>query len=102
MLNHAVDHSSGTPITVQVKRTAVNVEIGIIDNGLGIFKKIQRAMRFDRFRTVVLDFQNVNQIGQAFADEMFRFFAHSHPGIDLQSVNANEEVLKMIRRAQNV
>jgi anti-sigma regulatory factor (Ser/Thr protein kinase) len=66
MLNHAVDHSSSTPITVQVKRTAVNVEIGIIDNGLGIFKKIQRAMRFDRFRTVVLDFQNVNQIGQAF------------------------------------
>jgi anti-sigma regulatory factor (Ser/Thr protein kinase) len=219
MVNNAVDHSSGTRITVQLKRTAVNVEIAIIDNGVGIFKKIQRAMKFsnerysalelakgkfttdpehhtgegifftskmldafdissggvyfisvsplknpkgtavwmklkntsdrsrkkvfdayaspendyafsktvvpvkmaeqspndlisrsqakrlllriDRFRTVVLDFQKVNQIGQAFADEIFRVFALSHPGIDVQFINANEEVLKMIRRAQN-
>ena len=58
-------------------------------------------LRIDRFRTVVLDFQNVNQIGQAFADEIFRVFARSHPGIDVQVKNANEEVLKMIRRAQS-
>jgi hypothetical protein len=30
-------------------------------------------LRIDRFRTVILDFQNVNQIGQAFADEIFGF-----------------------------
>jgi hypothetical protein len=58
-------------------------------------------LRIDRFRTVVLDFQNVNQIGQAFADEIFRVFAHSHPGIDMQFINTNQEVLKMIRRAQS-
>src|SRR6202008_2183314 len=219
MFNNAIDHSGGSRATVRLKRTAVNVEIAIIDNGVGIFKKIQRAMKFsnerysvlelakgkfttdpahhtgegifftskvldafdissggvyftsasplknskgtavwiklkttsdrsrkevfdayaspendyafsktilpvkmaeqtpndlisrsqakrlllriDRFRTVVLDFQNVNQIGQAFADEIFHVFARSHPGIDLQFINANEEVLKMIRRAQN-
>ena len=219
MFNNAVDHSSGTRITVPLRRTAVNVEIAIIDNGVGIFKKIQRAMKFssarysalelakgkfttdpahhtgegifftskmldafdissggvyftsvsplknpkgtavwmkltntsaksrkeifdeyaspendyafsktvvpvkmaeqnpndlisrsqakrillrmDRFRTVVLDFQNVNQIGQAFADEIFRVFARGHPGIDVQFKNTNEEVLKMIRRAQS-
>jgi anti-sigma regulatory factor (Ser/Thr protein kinase) len=219
MFNNAVDHSSGTRITVQLKRTALNTEIAIIDNGVGIFKKIQRAMKFtderhsalelakgkfttdpvrhtgegifftskildafdissggvyftslsplknpkgtavwmklkntsdrsrkeifdeyaspendyafsktvvpvkmaeqhpddlisrsqakrlllriDRFRTVVLDFQNVNQIGQAFADEIFRVFARSHPGVDVRFTNANEEVVKMIRRAQS-
>jgi hypothetical protein len=58
-------------------------------------------LRIDRFRTAFLDFQHVNQIGQAFADEIFRVFARSHPGIDVQLINANEEVLKMIRRAQN-
>jgi anti-sigma regulatory factor (Ser/Thr protein kinase) len=218
MFNNAVDHSSGTRITVQLKRTAVNVEIAIIDNGVGIFKKIQRAMklsderhsalelakgkfttdparhtgegifftskildafdissggvyftsvspiknpkgtavwmklknssnrsrkevfdtfaspendyafdktvipvkmaehnkddlisrsqakrlllRIDRFCTVVLDFKNVNQIGQAFADEIFRVFARRHPGVDVQFTNVNKEVLKMIRRAQ--
>jgi anti-sigma regulatory factor (Ser/Thr protein kinase) len=218
MFNNAVDHSSGTRITVGLKRTAVNTEISIIDNGVGIFKKIQRAMKFrderhsalelakgkfttdparhtgegifftskvldafdissggvyftsvspiknpkgtavwmklknttsrsrkavfdeyaspennyafdktvvpvkmaeqspndlisrsqakrlllriERFRTVVLDFQKVNQIGQAFADEIFRVFARSHPSVDVQFTNANEEVAKMIRRAQ--
>jgi len=219
MFNNAVDHSSATRITVQLKRTAVNTEIAVIDNGVGIFKKIQRAMKFaderhsalelakgkfttdparhtgegifftskmldafdissggvyftsasplknpkgtavwmklknttnrsrkevfdeyaspendyafdktvvpvkmaeqspndlisrsqakrlllriDRFRTVVLDFQNVNQIGQAFADEIFRVFVRSHPGVDVQFTNANEEVVKMIRRARS-
>jgi anti-sigma regulatory factor (Ser/Thr protein kinase) len=219
MFNNAVDHSSATRITVQLKRTAVKTEIAVIDNGVGIFKKIQRAMKFaderhsalelakgkfttdparhtgegifftskmldafdissggvyftsasplknpkgtavwmklknttnrsrkevfdeyaspendyafdktvvpvkmaeqspndlisrsqakrlllriDRFRTVVLDFQNVNQIGQAFADEIFRVFVRSHPGVDVQFTNANEEVVKMIRRARS-
>ena len=55
MFNNAVDHSSGTRITVQLKRTAVNVEIAIIDNGVGIFKKIQRAMKFSNERYSVLE-----------------------------------------------
>ena len=219
IFNNAVDHSSGTRITVQLKRTAVNTEIAIIDNGVGIFKKIQRAMKFsderysvlelakgkfttdpqrhtgegifftskmldsfdissggvyftsvsplkspkgtavwmklknttdrsrkevfdeytspesdyafdktvvpvkmaehspndlisrsqakrlllriDRFRRVVLDFQSVNQIGQAFADEIFRVFVRSHPGVDVQFVNVNNEVIRMIKRAQS-
>ena len=219
MFNNAVDHSSGTRITIQLKRTTVNAEIAIIDNGVGIFKKIQHAMKFsdvrdaalelakgkfttdpvrhtgegifftskmldafdissggvyftsvspmkntkgtaiwmklrnasdrsrkevydayaspendyafdrtvvpvkmaehsendlisrsqakrlllriDRFRTVVLDFKNVNQIGQAFADEIFRVFIRRHPGIDLQFINANAEISNMIRRARS-
>jgi anti-sigma regulatory factor (Ser/Thr protein kinase) len=219
MLNNAVDHSSGTRITVQLKRTAVNTELAIIDNGVGIFKKIQRALKFsderysvlelakgkfttdperhtgegifftskmldgfdissgrvyftsvspltspkgtavwlklkntndrsrkevfdeyaspendyafdktvvpvkmaehspndlisrsqakrvllriDRFRRVVLDFKSVNQIGQAFADEIFRVFARTHPGVDVQVANANDEVMRMIKRARS-
>ena len=219
MFNNAVDHSSGTRITVQLKRTAVNTELAIIDNGVGIFKKIQRAMKFaderhsvlelakgkfttdperhtgegifftskmldgfdissgdvyftsvsplkspkgtavwmklknrtdrsrkevfdeyaspendyafdktvvpvkmaehnpndlisrsqakrlllriDQFRRAVLDFQSVNQIGQAFADEIFRVFVRSHPGVDVQFVNANDDIIRMIKRAQS-
>ena len=221
MFNNAADHSMGSRITVQLKRTAVNAEIAVIDNGVGIFKKIQQAVKFpneryatlelakgkfttdpvrhtgegifftskmldafdissggvyftsmspmngdnrkgttvwmklkntsdrsrkevydayaspdndyafsrtvvpvkmaehnkddlisrsqakrlllriDRFRTVVLDFKNVNQIGQGFADEIFRVFVRRHPGVDVQFINANEDVTRMIRRAQN-
>lgn len=225
MFNNAIDHSSGSQATVQLKRTAVSAEIAIIDNGIGIFKKIQRAMRFrdarystlelakgkfttdperhtgegifftsklvdafdissggvyfaapapepsspqvnqrkrgtavwmklknnttrsrkqifdsfaspendyafdktvvpvklaeqnpndlvsrsqakrlllriDRFRQVVFDFQGIDQIGQAFADEIFRVFARSHPSTNLQFINANDEVTRMISRAQ--
>lgn len=56
---------------------------------------------FDRFKEVVLDFANVNEIGQAFADEIFRVFARSHPTIVLLPVNASEDVMRMIRRAQS-
>lgn len=224
MFNNAIDHSAGSRATVRLRRTAVNAEITIIDNGVGIFKKIQRAMKFpdakystlelakgkfttdperhtgegifftskmldgfdissggvyftlppsatappgptgegtavwmklknnttrsrkevfdtyaspdndyafdktvvpvklaeqnpndlvsrsqakrlllriDRFRTVVLDFNNVNQIGQAFADEIFRVFVRSHPNVSVQFTNANDQVLRMIKRAQN-
>jgi hypothetical protein len=224
MFNNAIDHSAGSRATVRLKRTAASAEVAIIDNGVGIFKKIQRAMKFpdprystlelakgkfttdpkrhtgegifftsklldafdissggvyftsppstpapispkgdgtaiwmklknnstrsrrevfdtyaspdndyafdktvvpvkmaeqnpndlisrsqakrlllriDRFRTVVLDFNNVNQIGQAFADEIFRVFARSQPGIGVQFINANDDVTRMIKRAQN-
>jgi anti-sigma regulatory factor (Ser/Thr protein kinase) len=219
MFNNAVDHSSGTRIAIQLKRTTINAEIAIIDNGVGIFKKIQHAMKFsdvrdaalelakgkfttdparhtgegifftskmldafdissggvyftsvspmkntkgtaiwmklrnasdrsrkevydayaspennyafdrtvvpvkmaehsendlisrsqakrlllriDRFRTVVLDFKNVNQIGQAFADEIFRVFTRRHPGVEVQFTNANGDISNMIRRAQS-
>ena len=219
MFNNAVDHSSGTRITIQLKRTPVNAEITIIDNGVGIFKKIQHAMKFsdvrdaalelakgkfttdparhtgegifftskvldafdissggvyftsvspmkntkgtaiwmklgnasdrsrkevydayaspennyafdrtvvpvkmaehsendlisrsqakrilvriDRFRTAVLDFKNVHQIGQAFADEIFRVFTRRHPGVEVQFINANGDISNMIRRAQS-
>jgi hypothetical protein len=56
--------------------------------------------RFDRFRTVVLDFKGVQTIGQAFADEIFRVFAQAHPNIHLLPVNASEQATRMIRRAQ--
>jgi hypothetical protein len=55
--------------------------------------------RFDRFRTVVLNFDNVESIGQAFADEIFRVFPSQHPNIDIVGINANEQVTRMMNRA---
>ena len=55
--------------------------------------------RVELFRTVVFDFSEVDSIGQAFADEIFRVFSRTHPGIDLQVIHANAAVRKMISRA---
>jgi anti-sigma regulatory factor (Ser/Thr protein kinase) len=52
--------------------------------------------RFERFKEVVLDFKGVTHIGQPFADEVFRVFRNQHPNVNLQWVNANAHVEKMI------
>jgi virulence-associated protein VapD len=55
--------------------------------------------RFDRFKEVVLDFDRVETVGQAFADEIFRVFQGEHPDVQLRWVNAAPQVEQMIRRA---
>ncbi len=55
--------------------------------------------RFDRFKKVILDFKSVNEIGQAFADELFRVYANEHPQVELSPVNMSEQVEKMWLRA---
>ena len=57
--------------------------------------------RFDRFKKVILDFEGVEQIGQAFADEVFRVFTRAHPNVEIVPFNANPEVEAMIRRARS-
>jgi anti-sigma regulatory factor (Ser/Thr protein kinase) len=225
MLNNAIDHSSGSNVTIQLKKTATNTEIVIYDNGEGIFKKIQREMdltderhavlelskgklttdpdnhtgegiffssrmfddytivsgnvsfshthnevedwiletqmahtgtgvfmklnnnsarsakkvfdtftsddeygftktvvpvrlaqygeeklvsrsqakrllaRVDRFKIVIFDFDGVESIGQAFADEVFRVFKNHHPEVELLYVRTTEDVRQMITRA---
>ena len=44
MFNNVIDHSGGTTIVVEIKKTATNTEIFILDNGVGIFKKIQNSL----------------------------------------------------------
>jgi anti-sigma regulatory factor (Ser/Thr protein kinase) len=56
--------------------------------------------RVDQFKTVYFDFEGVETIGQAFADEIFRVFTKSHPEIEVIPVNANPEVQGMINAAR--
>lgn len=56
--------------------------------------------RIDKFKTVIFDFDEVETIGQAFADEVFRVFKLHHPEIELLYLKANKPVEQMIRRAQ--
>jgi anti-sigma regulatory factor (Ser/Thr protein kinase) len=225
MFNNAKDHSEGSNIFVEIKKTAIRTEISIMDNGVGIFHKIQTAMNllderhailelskgklttdpsrhtgegifftsrlFDRFyilaggvyfshqfdkpedwilesnqsagtylrmvlnnhtarisdkifrqyasgddfsfnktvvpvvlaqygddklisrsqakrllarvelfKTVILDFEKVPVIGQAFADEIFRVFSQAHPNVEIVPIKDNPEVRRMIIRAK--
>lgn len=225
MLNNAIDHSGGTTVVIHMIKTAADVQIGILDDGVGIFRKIQAALgllderhsvlelakgklttdparhtgegiffssrlfdhfailsgdtcfshkylddqdwilesngpetgtyvrmklwnhtsrtlkkvfakfalgdelvfaktvvpvrlaqygdemlvsrsqakrllaRIEKFAVVMLDFEGVASIGQAFADEVFRVFTSEHPGTELHPINTNTAVGEMIRRA---
>lgn len=57
------------------------------------------AAGLDRFTEVVLDFANVDQVGQGFADELFRVWASRQPGVQLRPVNMSAAVELMVRRA---
>lgn len=58
-------------------------------------------VRFERFQNIILDFSGIDEIGQGFADELFRVFANQHPSTKLTPVNCNAEVDKMIRRVRS-
>ncbi|MDO9003688.1 MAG: DUF4325 domain-containing protein [Aquabacterium sp.] len=58
------------------------------------------TMRFERFQTVVLDFVGVAEIGQAFADEVFRVFQTAHPNTTLVPINMEPDVKAMVSRAR--
>ena len=57
--------------------------------------------RFEKFNEVILDFKGVEEIGQGFADEIFRVFRRAHPNIAVIPVNACVAVAQMIVRAEN-
>lgn len=56
--------------------------------------------RFESFTEVMLDFKDVDRIGQAFADEIFRVYATSHPEVAVIPARASKEVEDMIRHVR--
>ena len=57
-------------------------------------------LNLDRFSEVELDLRDVEQLGQGFADEVFRVFASHHPDVRLRAINASETIAAMIRHVQ--
>lgn len=62
-------------------------------------KRLVHAL--DQFDEIILDFKDVETIGQAFADEVFRIFQTDHPEIKIIPINCNENVEFMIKRAKS-
>ena len=82
-------------------RTHVPVKLAIYEGEKLVSRSQAKRLlgRFDRFKEVCLDFDGVDTIGPAFADEIFRVFAAQHPDTNLLWVNTSEDVNKMITRA---
>ena len=55
----------------------------------------------EKFKIILLDFDQVPVVGQAFADEIYRVFQSKHPDIVIQEENMSEGVKFMVERAKN-
>jgi anti-sigma regulatory factor (Ser/Thr protein kinase) len=58
------------------------------------------AHRLTQFKRAELDFSGVDEIGQGFADELFRVFARQQDGVQLVVRHAGRKVQQMIEMAQ--
>lgn len=55
----------------------------------------------EKYESIVLDYDKVSTVGQAFADEIYRVFKNNHPNIKIESRNMIDPVKFMIERAEN-
>lgn len=82
-------------------KTHVVVKLADVSNRFVSRSQAKRIVaRLERFREVVLDFSGVLEVGPAFTDEIFRVFSKQHPRTHLMTVNANEQVTRMVHRAE--
>lgn len=94
------DQYSSDDESYQFSKTAVPVRLAAESEGLVSRSQAKRLLlRVEQFQTVILDFAGVDQIGQGFADEIFRVFAKQHPTVKLYPLNTNQAVSQMISRA---
>jgi len=59
------------------------------------------VMGLNKFKAVILDFNQVKTIGQGFADEIFRVFRINNPETMIDPINCCKAVEFMIKRAKN-
>jgi len=85
---------------IRFRKTHVPIELGNYPGEQLVSRSQAKRIltRFDQFSEVLLDFQGVEEIGQAFADEIFRVFRHQNPDTKLAYTRAEPNVKKAIER----
>jgi len=79
------------------------IKIKLYENDVNYVSRSQARrvlVGLDKFKKIILDFKNISGIGQAFADEIFRVWQKRHPEIEIEAINANENIEFMIKRAK--
>ncbi len=101
-LGAVFDEYSSGPDEYRFEKTVVPVRLALYEGESLVSRSQAKRIlnRVERFRSVILDFEGVDKIGQAFADEAFRVFTNSHPNIELIPLNTAPRVKQMIARAQ--
>lgn len=54
----------------------------------------------EKFKEITFDYKGIENIGQGFADQIYRVFQNENPEVILNNINVNEEIEFMINRAK--
>ncbi len=94
--------SGGKDEDYAFNKTIIPVNMARIDkeNLISRSQAKRLLVRIEKFKYVFFDFKNVESIGQAFADEIFRVYRQRHPNITIAYQNTNNTVEGMIKRAE--
>ena len=80
-------------------RTAVRVKLYALGAAHVSRSQARRVLEgLEKFKSVVIDFDRVPSVGQAFAGEVFRVFRARHPGIAIMPIHISPAVRFMVER----
>lgn len=102
-LRSVFDEFSGTEEEdYAFNKTVVPVKLALYEGDTLVSRSQAKRIlnRVEKFKTVILDFDGVDSIGQAFSDEVFRVFVRRNPQITIIPINQNPSVNRMIKSAQ--
>jgi anti-sigma regulatory factor (Ser/Thr protein kinase)/biotin operon repressor len=110
IFNNAIEHSEGSEISVDVEKTAVDCRMLILDDGVGIFEKIQKALHLEDPRHAVLELakgklttdpRHHSGEGIFFTSRMFdQFSVHSKGALYSHDYGQPEEWISESREAR--
>jgi anti-sigma regulatory factor (Ser/Thr protein kinase) len=84
------------PETGRFNKTTISLSLFNSDGFVSRSEAKRVGAHLEGFEVIELDFAGVREVGQAFADELFRVWAAENPGSVLLPLNANPAVTAMI------
>lgn len=97
------DHFATEDDNYGFTKTVVPVELATYGQDKLVSRSQAKRLltRMNRFKTVVLDFKNIDFVGQPFIDEIFRVFVRNNPNTLILPLNASPQVERMITHVEH-
>lgn len=101
-ITKAIFDKFAVPEEYTFAKTIVPVRLGQYEGEKLVSRSQAKRLifRFEKFKTVILDFTGIEEIGQPFSDEVFRVFQNAHRDTKLVPVNMTPAVKDMVSRAK--
>ena len=89
------------PKSYKFDKTKITIKLYTLSSKYLSRSQARRLLNnLEKFNYIILDFKNVDTVGQAFADEIFRIYQNKRPDITIESINTNPNIDFMIKRVK--